>query len=427
MVAFEDAVAVAAGAANAADGALVDLTARALADRLWEGWKIHTPRQWLCLRTGVSRQRADQVLRVARRAGELPTTVGLLREGRLSLDQAATVARYSPAAYEASVCEMAIAATVSQIVAATRRYAFDADAAEGAEGREGERPIERSVAFGSDGGQWWGRVRLPADEGLVVEAALQRSRDRLNAEAKAARREPGADPAPGEPSVGWADALVGMAHSALHGDVAGAGSTARIAVWVHLDAPDGDGTRWRAELHGDRPLPPSVRRLLTCDAASAPVWHRDGHPVQVGRTRRDVPDRVRRLVEHRDGHRCRVPGCDQTLWLQIHHVVHWEDGGPTDTANLASLCGGHHRQHHQGLLGITGDADLPPGTAGALTFTDARGNPLFAGRPHPPRRCAAGPVRRYQAPTGEPLRSRDVQFAPTSAPPTRPPEPVLRR
>ena len=33
---------------------------------------------------------------------------------------------------------------------------------------------------------------------------------------------------------------------------------------------------------------------------------------------------------------------------QIHHVVPWEDGGPTDLANLAPLCMEHHHLVHEG-------------------------------------------------------------------------------
>src|SRR3712207_2829929 len=105
--AFEGAVALAAGARNVADAALVDLVVTALAEGFWEGWRIHTPVQWLMWRTGVSRATARQIVRLARRAGELPTVMASFRAGRLSLDQAATVARFTPAAYEASVCELA--------------------------------------------------------------------------------------------------------------------------------------------------------------------------------------------------------------------------------------------------------------------------------------------------------------------------------
>ena len=151
-------------------------------------------------------------------------------------------------------------------------------------------------------------------------------------------------------------------------------------------------------------LPPSLHRYLTCDSDLAPVWHTDGRPVQVGRTHRIVPRRLRRLVEHRDGG-CRVPGCDRTTHLQVHHIVHWEDHGQTVTDNLICLCSHHHRQHHQGLLDIAGDADEPDG----VVFTTSTGRVLRpSGEPIPPRSMPQVPP--YAGPTGERLHRDCVTF-----------------
>jgi len=427
--AFEAAVASAAGVRNAADAALVDLVVTALAERWWEGWKIHTPVQWLMWQAGLSRRTASAVVRLARRASDLPTVMATFRRGGLSLDQAATVARYVPAEYEASVCELAVNATVNQIVAATRLYGFDADVTEQDESER--RGPERSVSFGTDEtDQWRASIRLPADEGQIVEEALKASRDRLHEAQRAAAKETaeaegrsatGTDADLGVENVTWADALVGMAHSVLNHDAAGAEVSSRPGVLVHLKAPVGDAEHWRAEMHMGPALPPSLRRYLTCDGDIAAVWHADGHPVQVGRSRRIVPRRIRRLVEHRDGG-CRVPGCDSTLWIQVHHIVHWEDHGDTVTGNLICLCARHHRQHHQGLLGITGNADLPDG----VVFTTATGQVLRpAGRPSPP--AAMPQVQPYDGPTGETLHKHWVTFAKRprcDRPPDRHREPV---
>ena len=127
-----------------------------------------------------------------------------------------------------------------------------------------------------------------------------------------------------------------------------------------------------------RPGPPRHRRRLAPQRARAarpptplphlrhparPVWETDGKPVSVGRATRTVPHRARVVIENRD-RGCRVPGCPRTLWLHIHHLTHWEDGGNTDTNNLIALCAHHHRLHH-GHIGIQGNADHPNG----VTFT----------------------------------------------------------
>lgn len=418
--AFQAAVAGAAGQRNAADGRLVRLTAEALESGFWAGWRVHTPVQWLMWRAGLKRATARSVVLVASRADELPVTLRLLDEGRLSLDQAATVARYAPAAFEASVCELAVNASVAQIVAATRRYCFDAEAP----ADRPARPVERSVAFGADDGQWWARIRLAADEGAVVEEALQATRDRLHGDARDAAKDravaegrsaTGTDAALGVEEVGWADAMVGMARSTLVDGAGADASPVRTAVHLHLERPEpGCGEAWRAELHGSGlALPTWLRRYLLCDCDIEVVWTAEGTPVATSKHLRTPPRRLRRLVEHRDRYRCRVPGCDSTLWLQVHHLVHWEDGGETTTSNLCCLCARHHRMHHQGLLGIVGDADAPDG----LIFTTEHGLALDpAGRPRAPEPGEWPEVAAYDGPTGERLQTAWVQFARTPDP-----------
>ena len=66
---------------------------------------------------------------------------------------------------------------------------------------------------------------------------------------------------------------------------------------------------------------------------------------------------TRKLVFARDKHRCRVPGCRSARNLEVHHIVHREDGGSHEPSNLALLCAGHHAAHHEGTLIVHGTAD----------------------------------------------------------------------
>jgi hypothetical protein len=191
----------------------------------------------------------------------------------------------------------------------------------------------------------------------------------------------------------WADALVAMASGRPPRD--------RHVVLVHVGA-DRHGTA--GHLHLGPALPDALRRHLGCDGRVRAVAERDGVAVNVGRTQRTVPERTRTAVENRDGG-CRVPGCDRRRWLEVHHVRHWEDGGPTDTNNLVTLCSRHHRLHHLGHIGISGEADRPDG----LIFTDHRGRRLTGcGRPAPP---SALPTNGdWTHPSGERLDPRWVYF-----------------
>jgi hypothetical protein len=119
------------------------------------------------------------------------------------------------------------------------------------------------------------------------------------------------------------------------------------------------------------------------------------------------------VIEDRD-RGCRTPGCHRSRWLHIHHILHWEDGGPTDTANLIALCAHHHRAHHNNRLGITGNADQPDG----IHFTDHNGRTLKPNAPptpprDPPHQTATQlgiPPAHYHHPTGEPLQTWSITF-----------------
>jgi HNH endonuclease len=75
------------------------------------------------------------------------------------------------------------------------------------------------------------------------------------------------------------------------------------------------------------------------------------------RASQDISPSVARFVWHRDGGRCRAPGCRSARGLEIHHLVHRADGGGHDPSNLALLCSACHQAHHAGTLTITGTAD----------------------------------------------------------------------
>ena len=87
-------------------------------------------------------------------------------------------------------------------------------------------------------------------------------------------------------------------------------------------------------------------RWLACDGMiSRIVMGPDGQPLDVGRTQRVVPPHIRRAVERRDGH-CVFAGCSApTHWCDVHHLVHWIDGGDT---SLDELRAGVRTAPHQG-------------------------------------------------------------------------------
>jgi hypothetical protein len=84
----------------------------------------------------------------------------------------------------------------------------------------------------------------------------------------------------------------------------------------------------------------------------------DGETLNVGRRSPKIPRRLRRAVMGRDDG-CSVDGCTSRYRLQVHHRVHWADGGPTDANNLVTLCWFHHHVViHQ--RGFTINPSSPP-------------------------------------------------------------------
>ena len=72
----------------------------------------------------------------------------------------------------------------------------------------------------------------------------------------------------------------------------------------------------------------------------------DGEPLDLGRTHRLVTPALRRAVEARD-RTCVFAGCDAPHhWCEVHHLVHWAQGGQTNLENSGLLCERHHTQVH---------------------------------------------------------------------------------
>jgi hypothetical protein len=106
-----------------------------------------------------------------------------------------------------------------------------------------------------------------------------------------------------------------------------------------LDRTDGTvGGLWLSGLARQRLACDAVTQRLTVDA--------DGVPLKLGRSARVVPPALRRVIDIRDRH-CAFAGCHApAMWCQAHHIVHWEDGGPTDERNLVLVCQFHHKAIH---------------------------------------------------------------------------------
>ncbi|MCD2190951.1 HNH endonuclease signature motif containing protein [Actinomycetospora soli] len=95
---------------------------------------------------------------------------------------------------------------------------------------------------------------------------------------------------------------------------------------------------------------PDTARRLACDADIIPMLlGSKGEVLDVGRKTRSIPTATARAIVRRDRH-CAFPGCRRRArHSEIHHIIHWANGGHTEPDNLVCLCRYHHDLvHHSG-------------------------------------------------------------------------------
>jgi hypothetical protein len=105
----------------------------------------------------------------------------------------------------------------------------------------------------------------------------------------------------------------------------------------------------QCEIAGFGPIARVTAERMVCDCAIARMtFGADREVLQLGRRTRTIPPRLRRAIALRDGH-CQFPGCRApAAWCDVHHLIHWLQGGETNPDNLALLCRRHHVAVHEG-------------------------------------------------------------------------------
>ncbi len=160
----------------------------------------------------------------------------------------------------------------------------------------------------------------------------------------------------------------------------------------------------RREIGGAGPVCDETARRIGCDATVRRlVMDGPAEVLELGRSSRLVNRAMRRSLQHRD-RGCVFPGCTAPVnWCDAHHLVHWEDCGPTNLDNLVLLCRRHHVACHEG--GWRLERDSITHTVHVVT----RGKP----------------TRRRDGPRAPTRRKRD-RTRPATRGPTRP-DPIVAR
>jgi len=319
----------------------------------WKAWGCADCADWLNLKCGITRNTAQEKLRVAKALWHLPQIEEAFKRGHLSYSKVRALTRVATEPNEADLLEYALDASAAQVERYCRRLRNGSlDSTADARRAHASRSLSRS--FREDGTALL-TVELPTESMGLVLAALER----------VAKTLPDLDESDATLFTRGADALVEMARGALSGDPQSpAGEQHQVIVHVDASALSNQG--------GQSDLPVESVRRLCCDGSLVPISRDDsGNVLSVGRKTRVVPTAIRRALEARDRH-CSFPGCTHDRWIDAHHVHHWADGGETSLENLVLLCSHHHRLVHEGGFEIRRWPD------GTLYFVRPDGRPVEA-------------------------------------------------
>jgi hypothetical protein len=142
-----------------------------------------------------------------------------------------------------------------------------------------------------------------------------------------------------------ADAFVeGMRRVSLDGRLpAHGGDRPRVVITMSLSTLV-SGLGAALDLDSGAQLSAETARRLACDAQVIPaVLNGHGQVLDLGQAKRTFEGPARLAVVLRD-RGCVHPGCDRPArWCDVHHVIAWWAGGPTNQDNGVLLCGFHHR------------------------------------------------------------------------------------
>ncbi|MFI6430591.1 DUF222 domain-containing protein [Rhodococcus oryzae] len=209
-----------------------------------------------------------------------------------------------------------------------------------------------------------GRVHLKGHLDAASGEAL------LTALSALSKPRPGADNCDGQtskdqrtPAQRRADALAHIVRNFLDSGQAPSEGGERPHINVFVDADDLAATTDEHDhehgLRGRRrgpawmpwlgPISLDLAAQISCDADITPIaMDSDGNPIDVGRTTRLIPRKLRRALNSRDCG-CAFPGCGRpAAWTEGHHIQHWSNGGATNLSNLVLLCRFHHTTIHRG-------------------------------------------------------------------------------
>jgi hypothetical protein len=306
------------------------------------GWRGSTdaivPEQWFSRISGCTETEAGRALKMTERLSDLPATEKMLREGGLSLTQAAICAQGAAAdpTAEQSLLRIAEKGEMRHLRATKERIVTAAT-----DEAEGRRRAKKTRSFNTwtEGFSTHGSFQGPTEEVAVLLAALKPIGQEVLSAARKAKEYETHD-------AHRFDALVELGRRALHfGRDAQQKTSAQPVTRIRVGLGRLLGTEASlgeelCEIPGVGPVPVAhAREVLPHGLLELVIT--DGVDVQtVVSTTRHIPNALKIALEERD-QRCRVEGCDRTH-LEGHHIIDFAAEQLTTYQRIGGVCDLHH-------------------------------------------------------------------------------------
>ncbi len=283
------------------------------------------------------RRRARLEIETARELEKLPETSKGLRDGEIPYDNARILAGANQRGTidEKELLDDARNQSPDKFAATVRKHEQQRSTDDGISKLEHQRS------------QRFARIRTAIEDGMTVlygrfdpitgariETALSKKMNELWQEEDPQNRA--------TPTQRMADALA-LLLTRPGGNKDGPSQDVRLLVIADYDAVSRQ--LQKARLENGTPIPAGELRRLACDAQILPaIFGGPSVPMDLGMARRKASPTQRAALIARD--RACI-GCGaKAAWCQSHHIVHWQDGGPTNLDNMCLLCSRCHHNVH---------------------------------------------------------------------------------
>jgi hypothetical protein len=317
---------------------------------------------WVVWRVGLARSTAKEKLRVAHEIRRRPIVRAAFAAGEVSYSKVRAITRVvgADAATDDRLVELARAGTTADLERVVRHLEQLQEQERGVDdylGRFDRRSLRAARTFD---GMMVVEMVLPIEEGeeLLRHVRVAEAVDKVSAES--------ASTGPAQRRV---DALLDLVRAG-QGQLDTPPRTAdpdRYTLHLVADVDALSDRVGRAELVDGSPVGLETLRRVACDCGVVRHLVRGpSRPLDLGRRTPVWSTAQRRAIMVRDRGRCRFPSCWRRT-CDVHHVVHFADGGVTAVENGILLCPRHHTLVHERRFTIRGDAPVQ------LTFHRADG------------------------------------------------------